>query len=78
MADVNAIADQTLSPQAASWYMGSNVPGKARVFMPYAGGADAYRAICDEIASSGYSGFVMDAGASERAEQRQKEMAPVV
>ncbi|AGS35389.1 cyclohexanone monooxygenase [Corynebacterium maris DSM 45190] len=78
VADVNAIADQTLYPQAASWYMGSNVPGKARVFMPYAGGADAYRAICDEIVSSGYSGFVMDAGASERAEQRQEEMAPVV
>ncbi|HZK31635.1 MAG TPA: NAD(P)/FAD-dependent oxidoreductase [Corynebacterium sp.] len=75
VADVNAIADQTLYPQAASWYMGSNVPGKARVFMPYAGGADAYRAICDEVAAAGYSGFLLHS--SDRTGGRHPQMAPV-
>ncbi len=38
VAHVNAEADLTLFPQANSWYLGANVPGKARVFMPYVGG----------------------------------------
>ncbi|HEY4249720.1 MAG TPA: NAD(P)/FAD-dependent oxidoreductase [Roseomonas sp.] len=59
---VNAAADATLLPQAASsWYLGANVPGKPRVFMPYAGGMARYRAICDGIAARGYDGFVLSA-----------------
>jgi cyclohexanone monooxygenase len=54
---VNAVADLTLYPQANSWYMGSNIPGKPRVFMPYVGGVGPYRAQCDEIAANAYSGF---------------------
>jgi cyclohexanone monooxygenase len=54
---VNEVADTTLYPQAASWYMGANIPGKPRVFMPYIGGVGAYRVKCDEIAASGYQGF---------------------
>ena len=57
VAHVNEIADATLYPQATSWYVGANVPGKPRVFMPYVGGCGRYRAECDEIAHDGYRGF---------------------
>ncbi len=57
---VNEVADATLFPQANSWYMGANVPGKPRVFMPYIGGVGPYRAQCDEVAADGYRGFVFD------------------
>jgi acetyl esterase/lipase len=50
-------ADITLYPSASSWYMGANVPGKPRVFYPYIGGVDRYRAACDEVVASGYLGF---------------------
>ena len=55
---VTEVANQTLYPKAASWYMGANIPGKPRVFMPYIG-VDAYRQKCNEIATAGYPGFVM-------------------
>ena len=51
------VAHRTLYPLAASWYMGANIPGKPRVFMPYIGGVGAYRQICDENAAKGYEGF---------------------
>ena len=54
---VNEVANTTLYPSAASWYMGANIPGKPRVFMPYIGGVGAYRQTCDEIADEGYRGF---------------------
>jgi len=54
---VNEIAAGTLYPQATSWYVGANVPGKPRVFMPYVGGCGRYRAECDEIAVDDYRGF---------------------
>ena len=56
---VNLIAGYTLYPKANSWYMGANVPGKPRVFMPYAGGVGEYRKRCDEVAAKGYDGFVL-------------------
>src|SRR3954451_15065657 len=57
---VNTAAHATLLPLAThSWYLGANVPGKPRVFMPYAGGMARYRAICDDVAAKGYEGFVM-------------------
>jgi cyclohexanone monooxygenase len=55
--EVNAIAAATLLPTANSWYMGANVPGKPRVFMPYAGGLGNFRARCDRVAAEGYTGF---------------------
>lgn len=57
VAHVNAIADMTLLPKGASWYVGANVPGKPRVFMPYAGGVGVYRKKCDEVVANGYAGF---------------------
>jgi len=57
---VNAAANATLLPQAHhSWYLGANVPGKPRVFMPYAGGMAFYREICADIAAKGYEGFTL-------------------
>ena len=57
---VNEAASVTLLPQAKhSWYLGANIPGKPRVFMPYAGGMARYRAICAGVALSGYEGFAL-------------------
>ncbi len=53
---VNAVADSTLFPTCNSWYLGANVPGKPRVFMPYLG-FPAYAARCAEVAADGYEGF---------------------
>jgi cation diffusion facilitator CzcD-associated flavoprotein CzcO/acetyl esterase/lipase len=54
---VNDCADITLYPAANSWYMGANVPGKPRVFLPYCAGVDFYRAGCDEVVGRDYLGF---------------------
>jgi cation diffusion facilitator CzcD-associated flavoprotein CzcO len=55
---VNAAASATLLPLAtSSWYLGANVPGKPRVFMPYAGGMTRYRDICADVAAKNYEGF---------------------
>ena len=55
---VNDMANATLMPQAGhSWYLGANIPGKPRMFMPYAGGMDKYRGICDDVAADDYRGF---------------------
>jgi len=54
---VNEVAYKTLYPSANSWYMGANIPGKPRVFMPYIGGVGTYRQTCDRIAAEGYTGF---------------------
>ncbi|MGF1598980.1 MAG: alpha/beta hydrolase fold domain-containing protein [Acidimicrobiales bacterium] len=54
---VNDCAEITLFPRANSWYMGANVPGKPRVFLPYVGGVDQYRHACNEVIERGYLGF---------------------
>ena len=54
---VNRLAAGTLLPKANSWYMGANIPGKPRVFMPYIGGIGTYRRECDEVVEAGYKGF---------------------
>ena len=60
VAHVNEAANATLLPMASSsWYLGANVPGKPRVFMPYAGGFARYAGICDESARNGYRGFAL-------------------
>ena len=59
---VNEVAEQTLFPLANSWYLGANIPGKPRVFMPYPGGVGNYREKCDEVVANGYEGFALTAG----------------
>ncbi|MDH4146470.1 MAG: NAD(P)/FAD-dependent oxidoreductase [Acidimicrobiia bacterium] len=59
-AHVNEVAEGTMytAPTCNSWYLGANIEGKARTFMPYVGGLGRYRARCDEIVANGYEGFV--------------------
>jgi cyclohexanone monooxygenase len=57
----NEVANGTLYPLANSWYVGANIPGKPRVFMPYVGGVTAYKQKCDEVVARGYEGFVLTA-----------------
>jgi hypothetical protein len=59
-AQVGKAAEQTLFPKAASsWYLGANIEGKKRIFMPYAGGFGTYRRHCDAVASQNYAGLVL-------------------
>jgi cyclohexanone monooxygenase len=57
VAHVDEVANGTLFPKGGSWYLGANVPGKPRRFMPYAAGVGVYREICEQIAADGYRGF---------------------
>ena len=63
VADCAAI---TLLPGTDSWYMGANVPGKPRVFLPYIGGVDRYIDACEEVVERGYLGFVRSGPAGTR------------
>ncbi len=56
---VGEIAGFTLFEKANSWYLGANIPGKKRIFMPYVGGVFPYRQRCDEVAAKGYEGFAL-------------------
>lgn len=58
---VNEVADGTMytAPSCASWYLGSNIPGKKRVFMPYVGGLGRYRDRCAEVVADDYAGFAL-------------------
>jgi cyclohexanone monooxygenase len=58
---VGELAGRTLYPRAASWYVGANIPGKPRVFMPYVGGCGTYRRECEQVAERGYAGFILGA-----------------
>lgn len=59
-AHVQEVANATLYPTAASsWYLGANIPGKPRTFLPYLGGMARYRATCEDEAVRGYPGFAV-------------------
>ena len=58
VAHVNAVADETLLPTCSSWYLGANIPGKPRVFMPLVG-FPPYVEKCEEVVVNGYEGFVL-------------------
>lgn len=60
VAQVNEISAMTLYPTVDSWYVGANVPGKPRVFIPYAGGVGEYRKIAAKVAEEGYRGFACE------------------
>lgn len=59
---VREVANMTLFPKGGSWYLGVNVPGKPRVFMPYCGGVGVYREVCEDVVRDGYRGFVFSGG----------------
>ena len=54
---VNTVAAKTLMQGCNSWYVGANIPGKPRVFLPYVGGFPRYEARCNDVAANGYEGF---------------------
>ena len=65
---VNLRAKETLYPKAESYYVGAEIPGKPRVFMPYSGGVRAYRRTLERVAEGGYQGFLLSrASASSSA-----------
>ena len=57
---VNEIADRTIYPTCNSWYVGANIPGKPRVFMPYLG-FPRYVEKCEQVVANGYEGFRLEA-----------------
>jgi len=61
IAHVNEVAQGTMytAPSCNSWYLGANIPGKPRIFMPYVGGYPQYKARCDAAAASGYADFLL-------------------
>jgi hypothetical protein len=59
VAHTQEVAYSTLFPLADSWYVGANIPGKARVLSSYVGGVGPYRAKCDEVVANGYAGFTL-------------------
>jgi cyclohexanone monooxygenase len=65
---VRDVASGTMltAPSCSSWYLGVNIAGKPRVFMPYVGGVGAYRAKCDDVTEKGYEGFIFDASAQKQ------------
>ena len=67
MRHVAELANATLYPQASSWYVGANIPGKPRVFMPYVAGCGNYRRECEDVARRGYAGFTLRAAPEPRA-----------
>ncbi len=56
VAHVNSVADRTIFPSCNSWYVGANIPGKPRVFMPLPG-FPAYVEKCRQVVAAGYEGF---------------------
>ncbi|HWC29685.1 MAG TPA: NAD(P)/FAD-dependent oxidoreductase [Dehalococcoidia bacterium] len=64
------VAHSTLYPKANSWYMGANIPGKPRIFMPYVGGVHTYNRLCNDIVAKGYQGFTLSRPAVTKPEER--------
>jgi cyclohexanone monooxygenase len=65
---VQVVAHKTLFPQANSWYMGANIPGKPRLFMPYIAGVGSYRRTCEEVVANGFKGFRFETSTAMAAE----------
>ena len=57
---VNEVSQVSLRSTCSSWYVGANVPGRPRVFMPYIGGFPIYVQKCNEVMNGGYDGFVLE------------------
>ena len=65
---VNDVSTVSLRSTCSSWYVGTNIPGRPRVFMPYIGGFPVYVQKCNEVMSNGFSGFVLQGGHKANAE----------
>lgn len=56
-AKVTDSAEKTLYARANSWYLGSNIPGKPHVFLPYVDGFGKYRSECEAVVANDLDGF---------------------
>jgi cyclohexanone monooxygenase len=75
IAETKRIADATLLPEATSWYLGANIPGKPRVFMVYLGGGKHYKEIITDSAAKGYAGFTLRKAVALTDEKQQETVA---
>ena len=57
---VQVVANKTLYPKAASWYMGANIPGKRHAVQFYMAGLGAYRQLLADEAAAGFPAFGLD------------------
>ncbi len=55
--DVLEAAEATLFTDAKSWFMGSNIPDKKRVFLNYISGIPTFQSECNKVASEKYRIF---------------------
>ena len=67
---VNEVSKVSLRSTCSSWYVGANIPGRPRVFMPYIGGFPVYVQKCNEVMSNGFEGFVIEGAAAGNEEPR--------
>jgi cyclohexanone monooxygenase len=78
---VNEVAQVSLRSTCSSWYVGANIPGRPRVFMPYIGGFPVYVEKCNEVMTKGFEGFRMDAtrngGAPPKVRQTERWRVPL-
>jgi cation diffusion facilitator CzcD-associated flavoprotein CzcO len=70
VAHVNDVSTVSLRSTCSSWYVGANIPGRTRVFMPYIGGFPIYVQKCNEVMNTAYSGFVLKGARSTNAPPR--------
>jgi cyclohexanone monooxygenase len=61
---VNEVSKVSLRSTCSSWYVGANIPGRPRVFMPYIGGFPVYVQKCNEVMTNGFEGFVIEGAAA--------------
>jgi len=64
---VNDVSTVSLRSTCSSWYVGANIPGRPRVFMPYIGGFPVYVQKCNEVMSGGFDGFVLEGAPASNA-----------
>ena len=67
---VNEVSKVSLRSTCSSWYVGANIPGRPRVFMPYIGGFPVYVQKCNEVMTNGFEGFVIEGAAASNEEPR--------
>jgi cyclohexanone monooxygenase len=67
---VNEVSTVSLRSTCSSWYVGANIPGRPRVFMPYIGGFPVYVQKCNEVMSGGFKGFVLEGAPASNSEPK--------
>ena len=67
---VNDVSTVSLRSTCSSWYVGTNIAGRPRVFMPYIGGFPVYVQKCNEVMNAGFEGFVLEGAPDSNAAPR--------